>query len=209
MSRQNPTTISCGDCREKLPCSDFSLNKASPTGRNFYCRRCLQEHYRQPARLAADKWRKIVRRVRVDPYYVNVELRVTRKEFLVWITPLLAAWNWDLQGSPSIDRIDVNGHYEFGNMQVISMSENIRKDRKNRKGPPGTKWCPGCNQYHGFKEFGFNRSGRFGLDHYCRVHRARLHLGVKDRDNEKARQRYHSKHGSTYVTKYSTLRLID
>lgn len=76
--------------------------------------------------------------------YHGVELRVSRKEFIEWYMPL------DFDGA-SVDRIDKNGHYELSNMQVIPLSENIRKDKVKAKN--GFCECYCCHNVKPLQEF--------------------------------------------------------
>lgn len=75
-------------------------------------------------------------------FYKNVELRVSRDEFIAWCNA-----NKDLKrlakaylasGSkramtPSIDRIDSKGHYEIGNMQWVTLAQNTRNALQGKK----------------------------------------------------------------------------
>ena len=54
--------------------------------------------------------------------YVGVELRITQEEFITWFQAN------DFKGC-SVDRIDNTKHYEAGNLQLIPLVENIRKDK--------------------------------------------------------------------------------
>lgn len=54
--------------------------------------------------------------------YRNVKLKVGREDFINWYMPL------DFEGA-SVDRINKDGDYELSNMQVISLKENISKDK--------------------------------------------------------------------------------
>lgn len=63
---------------------------------------------------------------RKNKHYRDVNLLVSRQEFIEWYIPL------DFEGA-SIDRIDKNGDYELPNMQVIPLIDNIRKDKVKTK----------------------------------------------------------------------------
>ena len=74
------------------------------------------------------------------PHYGGrgIELRITRPDFITWYI-LKAKGRTDL----TVDRIDNDGHYELGNIQLITQSENTRKARQQnphytggRKGTP-------------------------------------------------------------------------
>jgi hypothetical protein len=62
----------------------------------------------------------------------GIELRLTREELALFVEQ-----NWlkikaifDSGGTPSIDRINSNEHYEQGNVQIITWRENTRKGCK-------------------------------------------------------------------------------
>ncbi len=52
----------------------------------------------------------------------GIKVLVARKDFIVWYIQR-ASGRLDL----TIDRIDNDGHYEFGNLQLITQSENSKK----------------------------------------------------------------------------------
>jgi hypothetical protein len=67
----------------------------------------------------------------------GIELRMTKDRWMQFcrmrqgkIESMLK--NTDRNNRPSINRIDNNGHYEIGNIEIISMIENQHK-RKNNK----------------------------------------------------------------------------
>lgn len=103
--------------------------------------------------------------------YNNVEVRMTRKEFVVWATPAYAEWFEkypDLH--PSIDRIDPDGHYELSNIQIIPLEENMARSRwfKNRYAPPGLYWCGMCQQWLTVDKFTVDASQKSGVRPKCR-----------------------------------------
>jgi hypothetical protein len=57
-------------------------------------------------------------------------------KFLITLSEIVDVWVRDkgwLLKTPSIDRIDNNGHYEITNIRFIEQSENTRRQRKNKK----------------------------------------------------------------------------
>lgn len=161
--------FTCGICRRKLPSACFTKERRSRRGFRWACRECDKILRQTPLYLASQKWLDMKRRVRNESGYAHVEIRITRAEFIAWAVPLLEAWDWRI-GSPSVDRINVKGHYELSNMQIISQSENCCKDKVNQLAPAGTKWCPDCNEYRPFSEFGKDQSRTFDLASHCRKH---------------------------------------
>lgn len=56
----------------------------------------------------------------------------------------------DFEGC-SVDRMDNNGHYESGNLQVISIADNIRKDKTKAKN--GFCVCYTCKETKPLESF--------------------------------------------------------
>lgn len=105
---------------------------------------------------ANSRWFKILDRAGIHPNYVNVEVRFTKAEFYAWISFQWPAISEMLKEKkePSIDRIDPQGHYEFGNMRIIPLQENRRlgllernrrrSERLKQEHPP--KPCLACGK---------------------------------------------------------------
>jgi hypothetical protein len=66
------------------------------------------------------RFHKMKERCATDKRYAHVKVLVEREEFVAWFQTR------DFEGA-SVDRIDSRGHYEFSNMQVISLRENVQK----------------------------------------------------------------------------------
>ncbi len=166
----NPDSTICYTCKCLLPRSSFNKDRKRSNGLVMACRECKKKSRQTPLHRAIDKWASMNSRVRNKSEYTHVEIRITRAIFIAWAVPLLEAWDHRI-GSPSVDRIDPKGHYELSNMQIISQSKNCGKDKKSRTAPVGTKWCPDCDGYRPFSEFGKHRSSAFGLESHCRKHK--------------------------------------
>lgn len=92
--------------------------------------------------------------------YENVQVRMTREEFMAWAVPKYREWfaahpsRKGPDNKPTIDRIDTLGHYELGNIQLISFAANLaKKATVNTNAPEGTRWCPRCKAYIPLAEF--------------------------------------------------------
>lgn len=93
-------------------------------------------------RRANNKYNGIISRLnRIDrsknKHYKGIRFKTSREDFIKWFMPL------DFEGS-SIDRINKDKDYEIGNIQVISISDNIRKDKVKSKN--GMCVCYICNK---------------------------------------------------------------
>lgn len=105
------------------------------------------------------------------PTYKNVLLRMSRLEFYSWVLPELE--KWILVNSitdVSIDRIDNNGHYEISNLQLLSKSDNARKQAKNKNlyAPLNQGWCGKCKTYLDFTKFHKDRTTTNGVKRICK-----------------------------------------
>ena len=69
----------------------------------------------------------------------GIKVIVEKEDFISWFIGL------DFDGA-SVDRIDPLKHYEWGNIQVIAMSDNCSKDKK---APivDGKKRCRSCDDW--------------------------------------------------------------
>lgn len=115
--------------------------------------------------------------------YAHVEVRFTRAEFMAWAVPAFAAWladnpvpTGDRKNGPSVDRIETWGHYEIGNLRIVSGGENrkraVRKYApagKNAVAPEGAQWCSRCQQYKTFEEFPRDGQVASGRSYECRA----------------------------------------
>jgi hypothetical protein len=133
------------------------------------CQAGNRERYKRvrhtPQLKAQTAWSHIIERAGNNngrnPTYTNVEVRMTRGEFIEWAIPQYEEkLNEDPTETWSIDRIENKGHYELGNLQVISMGENSRKSGRNKlvHAPEGMSWCRQCKQYKKCEEFGIDKS---------------------------------------------------
>lgn len=90
------------------------------------------EYNKTPEGKAARAWNcmksRAGNRCGKQPSYVDVELRMTREEFLVWAIP---EFEKKLAEDPNecwtIDRLEK--HYELGKIEIVSKSENTRRKK--------------------------------------------------------------------------------
>lgn len=115
-------------------------------------------------------WSLINQRCGKVPAYLGVEVRLTRGEFLAWAVPAVRRWQVaNPNGTPSIDRKS-GGHYEIGNLRVVSVGENSRTRAYNKtvNAPPGKAWCGGCKQYLGRAKFSPRPGRSTGVQGRCK-----------------------------------------
>lgn len=76
--------------------------------------------------------------------YSGIKLLVSKEEFITWFMAK------DFKGS-SVDRIDKNGHYDLANMQVITLRQNIVKEKLKSKN--GLCVCRVCENQKPLDQF--------------------------------------------------------
>lgn len=91
--------------------------------------------------------------------YAGIELRISREEFIAWFMEN------DFAGC-SVDRIDPKGHYEWGNIQLISLAENIAKDRV--KARDGVCQCYSCEETKPLEKFVVDKRRHTGRGTQCK-----------------------------------------
>jgi RNase P subunit RPR2 len=102
--------------------------------------------------------------------YASVELRMTLDEWLTWAVPRYASF---IEARPSLTpcaaRMGDCGHYEIGNIAIISTIENREQMAMPLLlRPDGTKMCAACRQIKPAAEFCKKRARRDGLHDTCR-----------------------------------------
>jgi len=109
-----------------------------------------------------------------NPAYVDVELRMTMEAWLEWSLPHYEKFIAENPGvSPSVSRNGDVGHYEIGNLEIVSLQENRRRQKtKLLVRPNGTKLCCTCRVVQPKENFCKNRTRADGLNHECRSCRA-------------------------------------
>jgi len=101
--------------------------------------------------------------------YKDIEIKCTKEEFVSWFQAR------DFKGA-SVDRINSNGHYELDNMQVISLAENIRKDKTIFNNNIG--YCPICHQEKHLDDFVKDKRRMNGHGSICKQCDALRSTGV-------------------------------
>lgn len=155
----------CKDCKKEKSLQDFYAKQGNCKGCFTECVRANRLKKIEQYRLY-DRERQIYNFKRITLHrYSNMKLRVegkaTRKykvegtailskeEFLNWCAETRNQYdilfrNW-AEGAfsrsltPSLDRIDNSKGYVLGNLQWLSMADNVRKDAKGARGPRDNK----------------------------------------------------------------------
>jgi len=123
---------------------------------------------------AGTKWDSMKQRVENRrgnyPQWQGKSLEFTRREFVAWA---LANPPPPEMERPSVDRIDAERGYLFGNIRWLEFSQNCRNQQHDV--PAGLKRCPRCGETKPLtlEFFGVNRAKRNGAGfqeyfHPCR-----------------------------------------
>ena len=107
-----------------------------------------------------------------NPSYAKVELRMTRAQWLKWAVPQYKKWLAEHPNeTPNAARIGDKGHYELGNVRIISQRENCYEQSGrfiSRVMPDGTKRCSGCKLPRPVDMFSKNKTRWDGLSSHCK-----------------------------------------
>lgn len=147
----------CHRCDTNYPDSGFRFRKDRCALRAT-CRVCenadLIVYKSTPKGRATRMWNNMNRRsgnkYGDHPTYADVEVRMSRDRFIAWATPRLENWYRRYPSvTPTIDRISSDGHYEIGNLRLLTAAQNTkaRGCNKNIHAPEGMAWCFICKKY--------------------------------------------------------------
>lgn len=139
----------CSHCKTEKTTENFSKNKRSKDGLDFRCKECraiASRDYQAKvlktyAGLIENRWRSMNQRCVNGCYktlntpqfnsYVKkgIKINITKEEFVNWMLSVEEIHNQIVSRGEisSIDRIDEEKGYELGNLQLISLHENLEK----------------------------------------------------------------------------------
>lgn len=164
----------CPDCGLSKKSSEFSPHPHTRDGLGTRCKTChrayAKRHRQTPRGRAVSAWHDLFKKIR-QPEYLGIEVRIEKDVFLAWAEQEFSKWYRDNPGvRPSVDREDPDGHYELGNIRVISLAENSRRKRDNHNvhAPEGKAWCARCLTYKDRAEFSICRRNQHGLQNHCK-----------------------------------------
>ena len=131
--------------------------------------------HRTPLYRARSTYRDMMRRAEnnnsKNPAYSKVKLLMTMEEFLEWSLPLYIKFiEENPESSPSVARRGDKGHYELGNIEIVSKEENrATQEAKLLLKSDGTKLCSRCKESKVAKgNFSINKGRPDGLCHWCK-----------------------------------------
>lgn len=106
------------------------------------------------------------------PTYRNVKVKISKQDFLEWALKELDKWVKDgyTVKVATLDRINSDGHYEKGNLQLLTKEENSKKKdcNKNLNAPEGFAWCGKCKAYFPKESFTKDKRNWHGLRTVCK-----------------------------------------
>ena len=170
-SSQGGTVYKCYRCKGYFEAEAFFKNSGKDRGISSNCKRCFKEYESSPSRKVKSTWNTINARSGKQRGYEHVQIRMTRQEFLDWALPKYEQWMKDRPDeTPSLDRVDPNGHYEISNLRLLERGENSRlaKNHPNVHAKEGTAWCCRCEQYLDVSQFWRSKSNYNGLQGRCK-----------------------------------------
>ena len=107
-----------------------------------------------------------------NPTYRDVEIKMSFDEWVDWAVPAYEKFILENPGvSPAAARNGDQGHYEIGNISIISVQQNASQQKHNCKNPllpDGTKRCSQCDRLLDKSHFPRASKSRDGLDTWCR-----------------------------------------
>ena len=150
----------CTKCKQYVSIDRFNKNNAIWDGLEQYCITCSHNRHRTPQWSAMNVYRNLLDRVASSPHYIErgIECRMTREGFVEWYIPRYFV-------GCLLDRIDNLGHYEIGNIQLISRVEHNHKLRADNLAElgivegVGERYCYKCNALKPIDNFGVKSNG--------------------------------------------------
>jgi hypothetical protein len=132
----------CNRCEEIKSIDAFSVAKRNKDGRSTLCKACVvlrnTEYWRTPtgriSQIYAVQVMNSKQRQHLAPSY-------TRSELITWaisnnLDNIWATWkasNYSKELTPSVDRINPNSGYAFGNIRLVTWEQNNDKAYSDRK----------------------------------------------------------------------------
>jgi hypothetical protein len=135
-----------GVCETYKELSQYHRVNNTWDGLFYACKECWQAARASNTRKrAVEKYNGLCRRVSEDERYIKrgVQVRVSLVDFVDWYKRSY------IRGG-CVDRKNNEGHYELGNMQIITQAEHNLKRRSDRLErisvveTPGTRYCFDC-----------------------------------------------------------------
>ena len=138
--------LPCKNCKKEKPLTEFFKQDRNRSGFQTFCKKCCVEQRHARTRTLGGVrtmlYRRIVDRVKCNPYYTHRKLCFSEQEFRKFLksnrATLLSLYKgWVKSGfkkkfAPSLDRIDGNEDYTLDNIQLITTSENVSKSNRVR-----------------------------------------------------------------------------
>lgn len=107
-----------------------------------------------------------------NPTYANVEIRMSLSEWLAWAIPEYTKFLAEHPNEkPNAARVGDKGHYEIGNIRIITMTQNCEEQAGrfiNAVQPNGMKRCVTCKEPRPVGEFNKNKGRWDGLASDCK-----------------------------------------
>lgn len=166
----------CGKCKRYKQLNKFHKANNTWDGLFYKCIKCKNSELNNNTRKrAVSKYAALCWRVANDERYVKkgIKVKISQQEFIDWYLE-----HYISKGC-HIDRIDNHGHYELGNLQILTQLEHNLKRRQDRLDwlgiiePDGMRYCFTCEALRPETEFyvkqrKISNSNPKGLDECCK-----------------------------------------
>ncbi len=104
-----------------------------------------------------------------NPAYKKVKLDMSLEQWLEWAVPKYQEFEQQHPGvSPSASRLNDEGDYKLDNIEIISMSENRRRQKEPYQAKDGIKRCSRCKACLPVAEYSKRAAAKDGYQHWCR-----------------------------------------
>lgn len=153
--KNNNTTMTkiCTKCKQEKSLDCFGKEKKGKNGLKSRCKKCNYKYQREFSKtkngLMSRMYSNMKKRCKLENGYKHRCVSFTRSEFYHFIKTSAfneIYTNWVKSGYthklvPSVDRIDNNSGYSINNIQIITLSDNVKKDSFVKKHGihPGSK----------------------------------------------------------------------
>jgi len=177
----------CSRCEQYLPLNLFHASNGHTWDNKCYlCANCINKKRQNNPRICAlHSWVNMCERVKKDVRYTRkgIKIKIEKSVFIDWYIK-----HWFKRCR--VDRINNEGHYEIGNIQLISLLDHNFKRRSDKlaklgiKEPYNMRYCYRCETLKHYDEFykkkrKVSRINPLGLSEDC-----------KECEKEQTRTRY-------------------
>lgn len=128
----------CSKCGSPKEDDEFYKDIRHASGLHSLCKVCKRpkketaKKYKESIKgIVAQMWARCKYRVKTETSYQGIEIKTTSKEFRSWAIPAIEEFiKNNPNDTPSLDRIDPDGHYEINNLRIVDKNYNNLRSRR-------------------------------------------------------------------------------